>query len=281
MARSLLLLLCVAALAGASRGEADAFTARVHALASLQAEELAVAALGLPPTEGSIEAGLRERIIGLLAVLDPSRPEFKQFQHLPLRAMSAEEAAADARRRGNPIGGMPGPASGGDWLQPHELRSMCVEMAREQLALADTLLPNPALKTEFAARMLALGLAQQFVAALPEGDDEGISLVLLIKARSAARFEPWTGRWNSPWGTIELLARGSTLVGRGDGGQLKGSLRGESAKGVFQFGEARGKFSFEMDPRGGRIRVRTQGDDIPDLRFCYRVGDLEIPEETP
>jgi len=32
----------------------------------------------------------------------------------------------------------------------------------------------------------------------------------------------------------------------------------------------------EMDPRGGRIRLRTQGGDVDTLRFCYRVGDLQL-----
>ena len=67
---------------------------------------------------------------------------------------------------------MPGPSDAVEVVQPHELRAMGVEMAREQLAMAAVLLPNPAYQAEYAARRRALGLAEELAGLAPEGDDE-------------------------------------------------------------------------------------------------------------
>lgn len=277
--RCLLLLSLVAGLAAASRGSTDAHMDQVQALADLQAQELVAAARTLPPTEDSIEAELRERILDLVADLAPGHPGRREFGDLELRPMTESEASADAQRRNSQIGGMPGPSQADGVLQPHELRSMAVEMAREQLAVAETLLPNPEYRNEYAARRRALALAEAFAEVPVEGDDERVALGIAIERLAKARYEPWTGRWNTPWGEIELLARGASVVGRSETGQLTGSQRDGTARGSFQFGQAKGKFTMEMDPRGGRIRLRTQGDDVDGLRFCHRIGDLQREEE--
>ena len=279
--RWLVLCCLLTALVGASRGSPDAWRAKVEALAALQAEELLAAATTLPPTEGSIAAELRARIADLVAELDPDAPGRAALRDRELRPMTESEATADAQRRANRIAGMPGPSNDPSVLQPHELRSMAVEMAREQLALAADLLPHRAYRAEYAARQRALELATTFVASLPEGDDEGIALALAIDQAREARFEPWTGRWNSPWGEIELARRGGTLVGRNhSGGGLQGRVKDTEAKGDFRFGAVAGSFTMTMDPRGGRIRLRTRGDEVTDLRFLRRIGDLEPREAT-
>ena len=170
------------------------------------------------------------------------------------KPMSAEEKAADQalrksladrekeRQEGetlNPKAPFPDPTNVSE-----EFEAMRWEMANEQVDVAEALSVNPARRNEVVLRKKIL-VDIDSILSRPRWACEK-ALKKRISELKRARYIPWTGTWETDWGTIELTQTGSSVIGKWPGGRLKGRWNGKTLVGQWQASRVVGTFEFTL-----------------------------------
>jgi hypothetical protein len=258
--RACLLLIAVAT-AAAVEPDADGMKTW-RALCDLQVEQLvAFAKADGVPKGGSFELEIKEQAIAFARRIDPKSERLKNV-FPQKRAMTAEEQTADRAQRATASAQdkarseaeAASTAEGGG--PPAEARTIkdTFETLRHgiltrQVAHAAALSLDPDEPGVVELRLLILKQIQGSLAAVKWRWEK--DLKERVARLLAARYEPWTGVWQTAgaWGELTLVQTGPKVSGTWAGGSLVGEAKGRSLLGAWK-----GK------PKGGGTFTFSMGD---------------------
>ena len=229
-------------------------TKSYRTLQEIHSEQLAEFAESLPPRKGSLEADVRSKTLALARKFNPSMRRLGELSRVTSKSMSVEEKEADqklrksladrekdrqAAEKEDPQAAFPDPANVSE-----EFEAMRWEMVRELTDLADGLSLNPARREEVALRKKILTDAASILSR-PRWACEK-ALKKRISELKRAKYEPWTGKWRTEWGLIELIQKGTSVSGEWPRGRLRGRWNGKVLAGRWQVSRESGTFEFRL-----------------------------------
>jgi hypothetical protein len=289
--RVLMCLLVGAALLPAAVAPDPDRLAEYRRLCADQLDRLVAFAKAGPGKAGSFDLEMREKALALARKIDPgsSKPRNVFAQH---HAMSADEEQADKGMRAEALkreasrklddAKADAPTTPPPAQDPGmEFENLKFRLLGEQIAYAAQISLDPDNPELVVLRQLVLKNVLEWLPPVTWTYEK--KLKARVAALAGARYEPWTGSWETgKWGVIDLLQKDGKATGSwAGGGKLSGEVKGRSLVGSWSGGSQRGGFQFTLgeNDRSFEAHVTVEMTD-PETWTATRT-EADAPAAAP